>query len=441
MFQIMVDEEVLLQVFVVCDDCLQFVDFKDGGLIVDFDIFVNDEDLDGIIDVFDVEIGEGGILFENGKVCVIVMEELQFICYMFIDCDGLVVLVFIFVFLCVDLCLIFILIKLFEVVSGEIEMLLFFEYVMVVGGGEVVIIEKVKVSVNYVDGVDLLKDVRIFVYILVVGYFGFDFFMFEVIDGIGLDDFEGCKVMFSILINVLLFENQQFMFVQGQVNVVLGELVMLFDLVVLMDDFDFEDKGKYDYVFVGGEGKGIFVCIEGGDKLVVEVVLNVKKGIVIMLKLCIFDGIMELVEGMVEVMVIVFICLMFVVNIDMIVEVDVGKIIVVFVFVNDYNLFLEMLLKIVLVVVEFGVGDVEFIVDQVIVILGDFFVGMFVVCYCIQDVMEDFDCEVNGQIVVIVQDVLDVLGVLVIVIEQDCIVVVLFLVLVNNGVEIIKYMV
>lgn len=437
--QITVDEEVPLQAPVARDDRLQPADLKDGGLTADLEILANDEDPDGTTDRLDVEIGEGGTPLENGKVRVTVTEELQLIRYTLTDRDGLAASAFIFVPSRADLRPTLTSTKPLEVVSGETETLPLSEYVTVAGGGEVVITEKAKVSANHADGADLLKDARTLVYTSAAGYFGPDSLTFEVTDGTGPDDPEGRKATLSIPINVLPPENQQPTFVQGQVNVAPGEPATSLDLAALTDDPDPEDKGKHDYALVGGEEKGISARIDGGDKLVVEAASNAKKGTAVTLKLRISDGTTEPVEGTVEVMVTASTRSMPAANTDTIAEADAGKTIVVPALANDYNPFPETPLKIVSAVAESGVGDVEFTADQVTVTPGDSFVGTLVVRYRIQDATEDSDREVNGQIVVTVQDVPDAPGVPAIVTEQDRTVVVSFSAPSNNGAEITKY--
>ncbi|MFK3676838.1 Ig-like domain-containing protein [Microbacterium sp. NPDC090218] len=437
--QITVDEEVPLQAPVARDDRLQPSDLKDGGLTADLEILANDEDPDGTTDRLTVDVGEGGTRLENGKVRVTVTDELQLIRYTLTDRDDLQASAFIFVPSRADLRPTLTSTKPLEVVSGETETLPLSEYVTVAGGGEVVITEKERINANHADGADLLKDEKTLVYTSAPGFFGPDSLTFEVTDGDGPDDPEGRKATLSIPINVLPPENQQPKFVQGQVNVAPGEPATPLDLAALTDDPDPEDKGKHDYTLIGGEGKGVSARIDGDDKLVVEAASNAKKGTAVTLKLRISDGTTEPVEGTVAVLVTASTRSMPAANTDTIAEADAGKAIPVSPLANDYNPFPETPLKIVSAVTESGVGQVDFTKDRVTVTPGKSFVGTLVVRYRIQDATEDAEREVNGQIVVTVQDVPDAPGVPVIASVQDRTVVVSFSAPSNNGAEITKY--
>lgn len=437
--QITVDEDVPLQAPVARDDRLQPVDLKDGGLTADLEILSNDEDPDGTTDRLDVEVGEGGTRLDNGKVRVTVTEELQLIRYTLTDPDGLSASAFIFVPSRADLRPTLTSTKPLEVVSGETETLPLSEYVTVAGGGEVVITEKAKISANHADGSDLLKDPQTLVYTSAEGYFGPDALTFEVTDGDGPDDPEGRKATLSIPIDVLPPDNQQPTFVAGQVNVAPGEPATTLDLAALTDDPDPEDKGQHEYTLVGGEEKGVSARIEGGDKLVVEAASNARKGTAVNLKLRITDGETEPVEGTVTALVTASTRPMPTANTDTIAEADAGETITVPALANDFNPFPETPLKIVSAVAESGDGQVSFTADDVTITPNPGFVGTLVVRYRIQDATEDADREVNGQIVVTVQDVPDAPGVPVIASVQDRTVVVSFSAPSNNGAEITGY--
>ncbi len=436
--QITVDEDVPLQAPVARDDRLQPADLKDGGLTADLDILANDEDPDGTTDRLTVDVGEGGTRLENGKVRVTVTDELQLIRYTLTDRDDLQASAFIFVPSRADLRPTLTSTKPLEVVSGETEILPLSKYVTVAGGGDVVITEKAKISASHADGADLLQDAKTLVYTSADGYFGPDALTFEVTDGDGPDDPEGRKATLSIPINVLPPENQQPTFVQGQVNVAPGESAVALDLAALTDDPDPEDKGKHDYALVGGEGKGVSARVDG-DELRVEASSNAKKGTTVTLKLRVSDGTTEPVEGTVTVLVTASTRPMPAANTDTISEADAGETITVPALANDFNPFPETPLKIVSAVTESGGGEVGFTDDQVTITPSKSFVGTLVVRYRIQDATEDPDREVNGQIVVTVQDVPDAPGVPVIASVQDRTVVVSFSAPSNNGAEITKY--
>ena len=437
--QITVDDDVPLQAPVARDDRLQPSDLEDGGLSADLDILANDEDPDGTTDSLTVTVGDGGRLLDDGTVRVTVTDELQLIRYTLTDRDDKSASAFIFVPSRADLRPTLTSTKPLEVVSGETETLPLSEYVTVAGGGDVVITEKEKISANHADGSDLLKDEKTLVYTSAAGFFGPDALTFEVTDGDGPDDPEGRKATLSIPINVLPPENQQPTFVQGQVDVAPGEPATSLDLAALTDDPDPEDKGKHDYTLIGGEEQGISARIDGDDRLVVEAASNAKKGTEVTLKLRISDGTTEPVEGTVTARVTASTRPMPTANTDTIAEADAGQTITVPALANDFNPFPETPLKIVSAVAESGVGNVEFTDDQVTITPGDKFVGTLVVRYRIQDATEDADREVNGQIVVTVQDVPDAPGVPTITSVQDRTVVVSFSSPSNNGAEITKY--
>ena len=436
--QITVDEEVPLQAPIARDDRLQPSDLKDGGLSADLEILKNDEDPDGTKDRLEVTVDSGGTLLGNGKVRVTVTDELQLIRYTLTDPDGLQASAFIFVPSRSGLRPALTSTKPVEVVSGETKKLPLSEYVTVAGGGEVTITEKAKVSANNADGSDLLIDGHTLVYTSAAGYFGPDSLTFEVTDGTGPDDPEGRKATLSIPINVLPPENQQPTFVQGQVNVAAGEAATALDLAALTDDPDPEDKGKHKYSFVGGDGKGISARVDG-DKLLVEASSSAKKGTTATLTVRISDGTTEPIEGTVTALVTASTRSMPTANTDTVSEADAGKSITVPALANDFNPFPETPLKIVGAVTESGRGETSFTKDEVTITPAAGFVGTLVVRYRIQDATEDADREVNGQIVVTVQDVPAAPGTPTISSVQDRTVVVSYSAPSNNGSEITKY--
>ncbi|MBT2484522.1 MULTISPECIES: Ig-like domain-containing protein [unclassified Microbacterium] len=436
--QVTVDDDVPLQAPVARDDRLQPADLEDGSLSADLEILKNDEDPDGTKDKLDVEVGAGGTLLENGKVRVTVTDELQLVRYTLTDPDGLQASAFVFVPSRDGLRPTLTSTKPLEVISGETETLPLSEYVTVAGGGDVTITEKAKVSANHADGADLLKDASTLEYTSAEGYFGPDALTFEVTDGDGPDDPEGRKATLSIPINVLPPDNQPPTFVQGQVNVAPGEEATPLDLAALTDDPDPEDKGKHDYSLVGGEGRGISARIDG-DRLFVEASSNADKGATATLTIRVSDGETEPVEGTVTALVTASTRSMPAANTDTVSEADAGEPITVPALANDFNPFPDTPLTIVSAVTESGRGEVSFTTDEVTVTPAEGFVGTLVVRYRIQDATEDVDREVNGQIVVTVQDVPAAPGVPIVASVQDRTVVVSYSAPSNNGAEITKY--
>ncbi|KJQ53296.1 Ig-like domain-containing protein [Microbacterium sp. SA39] len=436
--QVTVDENVPLQAPVARDDRLQPADLTDGGLTADLEILSNDEDPDGTKDRLDVTVGDGGTLLEDGKVRVTVTDELQLIRYTLTDQDDQQASAFIFVPSRADLRPTLTSTKPLEVVSGETRKLPLSEYVTVAGGGDVVITEAAKVSANHANGADLIEDASTLVYTSADGFFGPDALTFEVTDGTGPDDPEGRKATLSIPINVLPPDNQQPTLIQGQVDVAPGEPAVALDLAALTDDPDPEDKGKHDFTLTDGEGAGISARIDG-DRLLVEASPNAKKGTAATLTVRVTDGTTEPVEGTVTVRVTASTRSMPTANTDTIAEADAGESIDIPALANDYNPFPESPLKIVSAVVESGRGATSFTDDQVTVTPAENFVGTLVVRYRIQDATEDADREVNGQIVVTVQDVPAAPGVPTVASVQDRTVVVSYSAPSNNGAEISKY--
>ena len=437
--QVTVDEDVPLLAPIARDDRLQPSDLKDGSLSADIEILKNDEDPDGTTDRLEVEVGEGGTLLEDGKVSVTVTDELQLIRYTLTDLDGLQASAFIFVPSKAGLRPALTSTKPVEVVSGETKTLPLSEYVTVAGGGTVRITEKAKVSANNANGADLLQDESTLVYTSANGYFGPDSLTFEVTDGTGPDDPEGRKSTLSIPINVLPPENQQPTFLQGQVNVAPGEDATPLDLAALTDDPDPEDKGKHTYTLVGGEGSGVSARIQDGDTLMVEASSSAKKGTAVTLKVRISDGTTEPIEGTVTALVTASTRAMPAANTDTVSEADAGKTITVPALANDFNPFPETPLKIVSAVAESGSGQVSYTDKDVTITPAKSFVGTLVVRYRIQDATEDADREVNGQIVVTVQDVPAAPGTPVVTSVQDRTVVISYSAPSNNGAEITKY--
>ncbi|MHC9045148.1 Ig-like domain-containing protein [Microbacterium saperdae] len=436
--QITVDEEVPLKAPVARDDRLQPADLKDGSLSADLEILKNDEDPDGTKDKLDVEVGEGGTLLEGGLVRVTVTEELQLIRYTLTDPDGLQASAFIFVPSRADLRPTLDSTKPVEVVSGETKELPLDKYVTVAGGGEVTITEKAKITANHANGDDLLLDPGTLVYTSEKGFFGPDSLTFEVTDGTGPDDPEGRKATLSIPINVLPPENQQPTFLQGQVSVAPGEPETPLDLAALTDDPDPEDEGKHTYSFIGGDTNGISARVEN-DRLYVEASSNAKKGATATLKIRISDGETEPIEGTVTALVTASTRSLAAANTDTVAEADAGKTITVPALANDVNPFPETPLKIVSAVAESGSADVSNTASEVTITPAKSFVGTLVVRYRIQDATEDADREVNGQIVVTVQDVPGAPGTPTVTSVQDRTVVISYSAPSNNGAEITKY--
>ncbi|WEK61956.1 MAG: Ig-like domain-containing protein [Candidatus Microbacterium colombiense] len=436
--QITVDQDVPLKAPVARDDRLQPSDLKDGSLSADLDILKNDEDPDGTKDRLDVEVGDGGTPLENGKVRVTVTDELQLIRYTLTDPDGLQASAFIFVPSRADLRPTLDSTKPVEVISGETKKLPLSEYVTVAGGGEVTITEKAKISANHADGADLLLDPQTLVYTSETGFFGPDALTFEVTDGTGPDDPEGRKATLSIPINVLPPENQQPTFLQGQINVAPGEPAAPLDLAALTDDPDPEDEGNHEFTFIGGDANGISARTDG-DRLFVEASSSAKKGATATLKIRVSDGVTEPIEGTIVATVTASTRSLPAANTDTVSEADAGKTITVPALENDVNPFPETPLKIVSAVSESGSAKVSFTSSDVTITPAKSFVGTLVVRYRIQDATQDVDREVNGQIIVTVQDVPAAPGIPVVTSVQDRTVVVSYSAPSNNGAEITGY--
>ncbi|MEV4736385.1 MULTISPECIES: Ig-like domain-containing protein [unclassified Microbacterium] len=436
--QITVDEDVPLQAPIARDDRVRPEDLKDGTLTAEIPILKNDEDPDGTTDALTVTLGEGATQLDNGSVRVTVQEEQQLIRYTLTDRDGLEASAFIFVPAESGLRPTVDLTKPVEVVSGETKKLPLSEYVTVAGGGTARITEHAKVSAVHADGSDLVQDETTLVYTSAAGYFGKDALTFEVTDGSGPDDPEGRIATLTIPIDVLPPENQQPVFVNGQMEVAPGEDATALDLAALTTDPDPEDEGKHTYKFTGGDGKGVKARIDGSN-LMVEASSEAKKGTALTLKVEVTDGETEPVEGTVTVLVAASTRAMPAANTDTISEADQGKPVTVDVLANDFNPFPETPLKVVSAVVEAGMGSVTQKGDQLTVTPAATFVGTLVVRYRIQDATKDPDREVNGQVIVTVQGVPEAPGAPTVTSVQDRTVVVSYGAPSNNGAEITKY--
>jgi len=437
--QITVDEDVPLLAPIARDDRVLPSDLIDGELTSDVDILANDEDPDGTTEALDVEVGAGGTLLDDGSVRVSVGDEMQLIRYTLTDRDELSTSAFIFVPAVKDLRPSLTSTKPVEVVSGETKELPLDEYVMVAGGGSVILTEHAKVSASNADGADLVKDASTLVYTSKAGYHGEDGISFEVTDGTGPDDPEGRKATLTIPITVLPPENQPPTFTRAELNVAPGEAATTLDLAALTDDPDPEDVGEHEFSLEGDAGNGLTARIENGTTLSVEAASNVKKGTSQTLTVKVTDGETEPIEGTVVVNVTASTRSPATANTDTIDEANQGETISVPVLANDFNPFPDTPLKVVSASPESGNGSATVDGNEVRVTPDDEFVGTLVVRYTIEDATEDADRHVDGRIVVTVQGVPEAPGSPQVTSVQDRTVVVSFSAPSNNGAEITHY--
>ena len=435
--QITVDEDVPLKVPTARDDRVVAADAKDS-LRVDVDVLTNDEDPDGTVDALELSVETGGVVEDDRSIRVTVGDQRQLIRYTVTDQDDQTASAFIFVPALSELRPTLTSTKPVEVKSGETIELPLSTYVTVAGGGDVVITEAAKVSAVNADGAPLIKDQSTLVYTSKQGYFGKDALTFEVTDGTGPDDPEGRKATLTIPITVLPPENQQPVFVNGQVEVAPGEPATSLDLAALTTDPDPEDAKKISFSISGQPAGGITARIDG-TKLLVEADSSTPKGTSATVQLRIDDGTTEPVEGSVAVLVAASTRSLATANTDTISEADQGKPITVPVLDNDVNPFPETPLKVVSAVSETGSGAVSFTGSEVKVTPAADFVGTMVVRYRIQDATKDADREVDGRIVVTVQGVPEAPGTPTVSSVQDRTVVLSWSPPSNNGAEITSY--
>jgi hypothetical protein len=435
--QITVDEDVPLKVPTARDDRVVAADAKDS-LRVDVDVLANDEDPDGTVDALDLSVESGGVVQEDRSIRVTVGEERQLIRYTITDQDDQAASAFIFVPALSELRPTPTTTKPVEVKSGETVELPLSKYVTAADGGDVVITEAAKVSAVNADGAPLIKDQSTLVYTSKAGYFGKDALTFEVTDGTGPDDPEGRKATLTIAIIVLPPENQQPVFVNGQVEVAPGEPATSLDLAALTTDPDPEDADKIGFRISGQPGGGVQARVDG-TKLLVEAGSSTPKGTTATVQLRIDDGTTEPVEGSVAVQVTASTRSLPTANTDTIAQADQGEPLTVPVLDNDVNPFPETPLKVVSAVSETGTGTVSFSASEVKVTPDAEFVGTMVVRYRIQDATKDADREVDGRIVVTVQGVPDAPGTPAVSSVQDRTVVLSWSPPANNGAEITSY--
>ncbi|PRB10323.1 hypothetical protein CQ047_07560 [Microbacterium sp. MYb72] len=435
--QITVDEDVPLKVPTARDDRIVASDVQDS-LKVDVEVLVNDDDPDGTVDALDLSVGAGGVVREDRTIRVTVGQERQLIRYTITDQDDQEASAFIFVPAMSELRPTLTSTKPVEVKSGETVELPLSKYVTVAGGGDVLLTEAAKVSAVYADGSSLIKDEKTLVYTSKQGYFGKDALTFEVTDGSGPDDPEGRKATLTIQITVLPPENQQPVFVNGQVEVAPGEPAMPLDLAALTTDPDPEDAKGIRFSIVDQPPGGVKARIDG-SKLLVEADSGTPKGTSATVGLRIDDGTTEPVEGSVAVLVAASTRSLPTANTDTVPEADQGKTVTVPVLDNDVNPFPETPLKVVSAATETGSGTVSFTAGEVKVTPAAEFVGTMVVRYRIQDATKDADREVDGRIVLTVQGVPEAPGTPTVSSVQDRTVVLSWSPPSNNGAEITSY--
>ncbi|MFK4853418.1 Ig-like domain-containing protein [Microbacterium sp. ZW T6_19] len=435
--QITVDEDVPLKVPTARDDRVVAADAKES-LRVDVDVLKNDEDPDGTVDALDLSVESGGVVQDDRSIRVTVGAERQLIRYTITDQDDQAASAFLFVPALSELRPTPTSTKPVVVKSGETIELPLSKYVTVAGGGDVVITEAAKVSAVNADGAPLIKDQSTLVYTSKPGYFGKDALTFEVTDGTGPDDPEGRKATITIPITVLPPENQQPVFVNGQVEVAPGEPATTLDLAALTTDPDPEDADDISFTVSGQPSGGVKARIDG-TKLLVEADSSTPKGTSATVQLRIDDGTTEPVEGSVAVLVAASTRSLPTANTDTVPEADQGKSITVPVLDNDVNPFPETPLKVVSAVSETGSGAVSFTASEVKITPDASFVGTMVVRYRIQDATKDADREVDGRIVVTVQGVPEAPGTPTVSSVQDRTVVLSWSPPANNGAEITSY--
>ncbi|WP_245861437.1 Ig-like domain-containing protein [Microbacterium aurantiacum] len=435
--QITVDEDVPLLTPIARDDRVRSADVVDG-LQVDVAVLENDEDPDGTIDDLQLKVEQGGRLLEDGTVRVTIGEERQLIRYTLTDLDERTASAFIFVPALRELRPAPSSTEPVTVKSGERVELPLAEYVTVAGGGDVIITEAEKVSAVNADGSSLIKDERTLQYTSRAGYFGKDALTFEVTDGAGPDDPEGRKATLTIPIIVLPPENQQPVFVNGQVSVAPGEEPATLDLAALTTDPDPEDAEKIRFAVVEQPGGGISARVDG-SRLLVEASTNTRKGAAATVTVRIDDGTTEPVTGTVAVTVSASTRNLATANTDTVDEADQGKAIRVRVLDNDVNPFPDTPLEVLSATPETGDGTATVIGNEVEVKPGADFVGRMVVRYRIQDATDDPDREVDGTIVLTVQGEPDAPGSPVVSSVQDRTVVLSWSPPANNGAEITQY--
>ena len=435
--QITVDEDVPLLTPIARDDRVVPADVKDG-LRVDVDVLSNDEDPDGTVDALELDVEAGGRVQEDRSIRVTIGDERQLIRYTITDQDEQATSAFIFVPAVSELRPTLRSTKPVEVKSGETIELALSKYVVVAGGGDVVITEAAKVSAVNADGASLIKDQHTLVYTSRQGYFGKDALTFEVTDGTGPDDPEGRKSTLSIPITVLPPENQQPVFVNGEVAVAPGEPATELDLAALTTDPDPDDADKLRFSISGKPSAGLSARIDG-SKLLVEADSNTPKGTASTVQVRIDDGTTPPVEGSVAVLVTASTRSLPTANTDTIAEADQGKAVTIPVLANDVNPFPETPLKVVSAVPETGSGNVKFTGDEVTVTPSVDFVGSMVVRYRIQDATKDADREVDGRVVLTVQGVPEAPGTPTVASVQDRTVVLSWSPPANNGAEITSY--
>ncbi|WP_417554846.1 Ig-like domain-containing protein [Microbacterium sp.] len=434
-----VSKDVPLMRPIARDDRVRVEDLKDA-LTTDLDILSNDEDPDGTSEGLKVAVEGDSKVLGDGKVRVTVTDKRQLIPYTITDQDGLTASAFIFLPAMDELRPALRSTKPVEVRSGETKELPLADYVTVAGGGTVRLTEASKVSTGHGNGDELIKDETTLVYTPKKGYFGDDSLSFEVTDGKTVEDPKGRRSTLSIPITVLPPENQQPVFVNGQVDVAPGEKAVPVDLAALTTDPDKADAKKIQYRVVGQPGEGVSAHLQGST-LMVEAGTTTPKGTTTAVELSITDGTTEPVAGNVTVRVTASTRSLAVASPDTVEEADQGETIRVPVLENDINPFEAdgTPLKILSATRESGDGEAKVVGDQVEITPTKTFVGVLVVRYRLQDATKDPDREVDGRVTVMVQGVPDAPGTPRVTTVEDRTVVLAWSAPSNNGAEIDHY--
>ncbi|MDQ7876708.1 Ig-like domain-containing protein [Microbacterium sp. QXD-8] len=437
--QITVAEDVPLQRPIARDDYVRAADVEDG--VVDLEVLANDEDPDGTVDDLELKVADpDSRVLSDGKVRITLGDADRLATYTITDRDGNAASAFIHIPALSSLPPTLVSTEPIEVESGETVELPLSEHVRSADGGKVVITEAAKVTAAHNDGSSLIKDQTTLVYTSAGGYFGPDAITFEVTDGTGPDDPEGRKATLTLPITVLPPENQQPVFVNGQMDVAPGEDPATLDLGGLTTDPDPEDADRLEFEIVGGSPDGMTASIDD-DELRVSAAAETKKGTAETLRLRITDGTTDPVEGTVTIRVIASTRELPTANDDVIDEAHQGKTISVPVLDNDVNPFPDKPLKVTTAVLETGQGDVDVAGDQVQVTPDAKFFGTMVVRYRVQDATGDPDREVEGRIRLTVQGKPDAPGTPTVSSVQDRTVVLSWTPPANNGAEIERYLV
>ncbi|HEX5858836.1 MAG TPA: Ig-like domain-containing protein [Microbacterium sp.] len=435
--QVTVAEDVPLQRPIARDDRVRAEDVTED-LSVDVEVLANDEDPDGTTSGLTVSAGQGARVLGDGTVRVALTDVAQLITYTITDRDDLTASAFLRVPATSELRPTLTSTEGIEVRSGETVDIPLEDHVSAAGGAKVVVTEAAKVTAVHGDGSSLVKDQTTLVYTSEKGYYGQDAITFEVTDGTGPDDPAGRKATLTLPVTVLPPENQQPVFVNGQMDVAPGEDATNLDLAALTTDPDPADADKIRYTIIDGSPEGMSARIDG-QTLQVSADAGTPKGTTETVKVRIDDGTTDAVEGAVTVRVTASTRPPATANDDIVAEAPQGKTVTVPVLANDFNPFPETPLKVVTAVTETGEGTVDVSGSDVKVTPGADFFGTMVVRYRIQDATKDADREVEGRIRLTVQGRPDAPGTPSVSSVQDRTVVLSWTPPANNGADITSY--